>query len=98
MALGFRHALWEVVFDVLKRTHDVDKAASIRDAARTTKYESIVGPIDFRTGPFPNCAETPLVVSQWFKGSKYPYELAIVDNTTTPIVPVNHKPELIHYS
>jgi branched-chain amino acid transport system substrate-binding protein len=36
-------------------------------------------------------------VGQWFKGSKYPYEMSIVDNTTTPIVPVNHKPELIHY-
>jgi branched-chain amino acid transport system substrate-binding protein len=97
MPLGFRHALWEVVFDVLRRTQDIDKKDAIRDAIKSTHYQSIVGPIDFRTGPFPNCAETPLVVGQWFKGSKYPYEMSIVDNTTTPIVPVNHKPELIHY-
>ena len=72
--LGFRHSLFEVIFDVLRRTQDLDKPASIRDALKTTKLDTIVGPVDFAKGPFPNCALTPLVIGQWLKtpGSKYP--------------------------
>jgi branched-chain amino acid transport system substrate-binding protein len=97
LPLGFRHSLFEVVIDVLKRTHDVTKAASIRDAIRTTKYDSIVGNIDFRTGPFPNCSQTPLVIGQWFKGKKWPYEMSIVDNSTAKEIPTQAEPQLITY-
>ena len=58
MPLGFRHALFEVAFDALKRAQDLDKRESIRDAIATTKYASIVGPLNFTKGPFPNiCAD-----------------------------------------
>ncbi|HEY1722927.1 MAG TPA: ABC transporter substrate-binding protein [Magnetospirillaceae bacterium] len=95
LPLGFRHALFEVAFDALKRTQDLDKAASIRDAIKTTNYKSIVGTIDFSKGPFPNCAQTPLVVGQWTKGKKWPHEMVIVDNSTTPEVPVGGEPTLL---
>ena len=55
MALGFRHSLIEVAVDTLKRTQKLDDPASIRDALRDTDYKSIVGPINFSTGPFPKC-------------------------------------------
>jgi len=71
--------------------------STIRDAIRTTNYKSIVGPIDFRTGPLPNCAQTPLVIGQWFKGKKFPYEMSIVDNSTAPEIPTNAAPQLITY-
>jgi branched-chain amino acid transport system substrate-binding protein len=95
LPLGFRHALFEVLLDVLKRTSDLDKPESIRDAIRTTNYKSMVGSIDFTTGPFPNTAQTPLVMGQWFKGKKYPYEMSIVDNSTAPDISTNAAPELI---
>nr|WP_160330097.1 ABC transporter substrate-binding protein [Rhizobium altiplani] len=98
LPLGFRHSLFEVVFDTLKRTQDPTDRGSIRDALKATNYRSIVGTIDFSKGPFPNTALTPLVVGQWQKGSKYPLELVIVDNTTTPEVPVNGEPSVIKYS
>jgi branched-chain amino acid transport system substrate-binding protein len=98
LPLGFRHALFEVVFDVLKRTQNLDKPDSIRDAIKATSYKSIVGTIDFTKGPFPNCAETPLVIGQWRKGTKYPHEFVIVDNTTAPEVPVGGEPSVIQYS
>lgn len=97
LPLGFRHSLFEVVIDVLKRTQNLDKAASIRDAIKTTKYDSIVGHIDFRTGPFPNCAQTPLVIGQWFKGKKFSYEMSIVDNSTAKEIPTQAEPQLIAY-
>ncbi|MGO4713128.1 ABC transporter substrate-binding protein [Bradyrhizobium sp. 2TAF24] len=98
LPLGFRHALFEVIFDVLKRTQNLDKPESIRDAIKTTDYKSIVGPINFNKGPFPNCALTPLVIGQWEKGKKYPYEMVIVDNSTAKDVPVGGDPRVIKYS
>ena len=98
--LGFRHSLFEVIFDVLKRTQNLDKAESIRDALKATKLDTIVGPIDFTKGPFPNCCLTPLVIGQWLKrpGSKYPFDLVVVDNTNFPQIPVAGTPEAIPYS
>ncbi|MCC8953533.1 ABC transporter substrate-binding protein [Bradyrhizobium sp. Pear77] len=98
LPLGFPHALFELVFDVLKRTQDLANAASIRDAIKATDYKSIVGPINFNKGPFPNCAQTPLVIGQWDKGKKYPYEMTIVDNSTAKDIPVGGEPHPIKYA
>ena len=97
LPLGFRHSLFEVIFDTLKRTQNLDDKGSIRDALKATNYKSVVGTIDFAKGPFPNTALTPLVVGQWIKGSKYPLDMAIVDNTTTPEVPTNGETSVIKY-
>jgi branched-chain amino acid transport system substrate-binding protein len=88
MPLGFRHSLFEVALDVLKRTKNIDEPASIRDALAATDYASIVGPINFKKGPFPNTCRTPLVIGQWQKGKKFPVDLVNVDNTTAPEIPV----------
>ena len=95
MALGFRHALFEVCFDVLKRAQDLDRPAAVRDALRATSYKSVVGPINFTAGPFPNTCVTPAVMGQWRKGTKWPVELVIVDNTFNPVVPLGGYPEPI---
>ena len=87
MGLGFRHSLIEVAVDTLKRSQKLDDPASIRDALRDTDYKSIVGPINFRTGPFPNTSETKCVAGQWRKGKQWPLELVIVDNSLAPNIP-----------
>ncbi len=91
MPLGFRHALFEVAIDSLKRAKNVEDAASIRDAVAATDYKSIVGPVNFKTGPFPNTSRTPLVIGQWVKGKKFPHDLINVDNTTAKDIPVAAK-------
>jgi branched-chain amino acid transport system substrate-binding protein len=93
MGLGFRHSLIEVAVDALKRAKSLDDPASIRDALRDTDYKSIVGPINFKKYAFPNVCETKLVAGQWRKGSKWPVELVIVDNSLLPEVPVQSAPE-----
>ena len=98
MALGFRHSLLEVPISALKVTQKLDDPASIRNAIRDTAYKTVVGPIDFKKGPFPNTSETALVAGQWRKGKKWPIELVIVDNTLSPNVPVNGTPEPMTYS
>lgn len=74
--LGFLHALFEVGLDVLKRTKDVDSAAAIRDAIRTTHYNSIVGHIAWEGKPVKNVAKTPLVGGQWVPGYKFTHWIA----------------------
>jgi branched-chain amino acid transport system substrate-binding protein len=88
MPLAFKHSLFEVVIDALKRTEDPTNPASIRDAIKATAYQSIVGPIDFSKGPVPNIAKTPLVGGQWsVKDGKA--TLNIVENSDHPEIPIN---------
>ena len=73
------------------RAKSIDDAASIRDAIAATDYASIVGPISFKKGPFPNVCRTPLVIGQWQKGKKFPFDLVNVDNTTAKDIPTAGK-------
>jgi branched-chain amino acid transport system substrate-binding protein len=97
MALGFRHSLLEVPIAALKKAASLDLPA-IRDSLRDSPVASIVGPIDFKTGPFPNTSETKCVGGQWHKGEKWPLELLIVDNTLAPNIPVGATPEIMPYA
>lgn len=96
--LGFRHSLFEVVFDVLKRAEDVTDPESVTKALAATDLDTIVGHVNFKTGPLPNCSLTPLVIGQWSKGTKYPYDIVIVDNTNFPKIPTGGEPFVIPYS
>jgi branched-chain amino acid transport system substrate-binding protein len=88
MPLGFKHSLFEVALDVLKRAEDPTSAESVQKAAKATSYASIVGPIDFSKGPVPNIAKTPLVGGQWQKeGGKL--VLKVVENSDHPNIPLN---------
>jgi branched-chain amino acid transport system substrate-binding protein len=42
---------------------------------------TIVGPIKYNNK---NYSETPLVGGQWQKGQKWPWEVAIINNTAAP--------------
>jgi branched-chain amino acid transport system substrate-binding protein len=97
MALGYRHSLLEVPIAALQKAQSLDPTA-IRDSVRDNPVATIVGPIDFKKGPFPNTAETKCVAGQWRKGKKWPLELVIIDNAAAPNVPVGGEPELISYS
>ena len=89
MPLAFKHSLFEVALDALKRAADL-KPESIRNAIRDTNLNTIVGPINFRKGPVPNIAKTPLVGGQWKKAGKG-FELVVVENSQAPMVPVKAK-------
>ncbi len=80
MPLAFKHSLFEVAIDALKRSADPMDPASIRDALKATDYQSIVGPVNFMTGPVPNISKTPLVGGQWHIEDGKPV-LEIVENS-----------------
>ena len=85
--LGFAHALFEIAVDVLRRSEDLDDPVSIRDALASTQLDTIVGKVDWSSGPVKNVAKTPLVGGQWRKGSDYPYDLVVVDNQNATDIP-----------
>jgi branched-chain amino acid transport system substrate-binding protein len=92
--LGFAHALFEVAADVLSRAGSSDPEA-IREAMAATSMDTVIGPVDFSTGPVPNYSKTPMVMGQWVDGETYPFELAVVQNTGLPEVPVDAEPQLM---
>ncbi|MFN3538026.1 MAG: ABC transporter substrate-binding protein [Brevundimonas sp.] len=90
--IGFKHALLEIAIDALKRAADPKDPAAVRDAIADTDYQSLVGPVSWSRGgarnPVPNVCTTPLVGGQWKRGKVRPYELAVVNNTRAPAIPV----------
>ncbi len=93
--IGFAHALFEVASDALKRSKSL-KAGDVRDAVAATKMKTVVGDVAWGgQGPFKNVSKTPLVLGQWNKGTKYRYELTIVNNKAAPAIPAGGAMKLI---
>ncbi|GLH76652.1 ABC transporter substrate-binding protein [Bradyrhizobium sp. SSBR45G] len=93
MTLGFKHALFEVLFDVLRRAPDPRSPERLRDTIRQTKYNAVTGPVDFQMpGLPPGISKTPLAGGQWQKGGRYPLELAIIDNADEPSIKTTAAP------
>jgi branched-chain amino acid transport system substrate-binding protein len=96
--IGFAHSLFEVAADVLSRAQNIDDKASIRDAIKATKLNTIVGQVAWGSGPTPNVSKTPLVGGQWNKGSTFPWELVITDNTGVTSIPTAGKTRLMAWA
>jgi branched-chain amino acid transport system substrate-binding protein len=97
--IGFRHALFEVAMDVFKRAQNPESAASVIEAVRTARLDTVVGPVQWQ-GPPPNqwtqmpvknVCTTPIVCGQWVPGTKWMYDLVVVDNKRYPLIPVQRK-------
>jgi len=85
--IGFAHALFEVAIAALVAAGSTDKTA-VRDAIKTMKIDTIVGTVDFTSGPIPNVAKTALCGGQWREAdTPTGYDLVIVDNSLNPGVP-----------
>jgi branched-chain amino acid transport system substrate-binding protein len=88
--LGFAHALFEMAFDVIKRTKDLNDPESVLAAITETELDTIIGPISWKAGPnvpVKNVCKTPLVGGQWTKTDKG-YDLIITNNPQQPNIPV----------
>ncbi|MFS8048875.1 ABC transporter substrate-binding protein [Rhizobium sp. BR 314] len=92
--IGFKHALFEVVADVVRRAADLGEPASIIEAIRKTNMKTIVGPVDWSKGPVKNVTKTPLVAGQWQRANGKA-ELVITTNKTAPEIPVGGELKLL---
>jgi branched-chain amino acid transport system substrate-binding protein len=96
------YALGEIAIDVLKRAQDPKDKDSILEALRTTKLDTIAGPVDFASPvaegtlhPVPNVYKSPVAGGQWVKGTMRPYDLRIVGNAAAPMVPLQGDMQLL---
>ncbi len=92
--IGFKHALFEVVADVISRAEDLDDPSAIVKAIASTKLDTIVGPVDWANGPINNVTKTPLVAGQWQRENGN-YDLKIVANTAAPDIPLTGELKLL---
>ncbi|TPN89378.1 ABC transporter substrate-binding protein [Mesorhizobium sp. CU2] len=95
--LGYSHALLEMAIDILKRSKNpLDREAN-REALAATKMQTLIGPVDFTSGPHPNVSTTPIFGGQWVKGEKWPYDLKIVDNSVNKLFQPEQKMKLMSW-
>jgi branched-chain amino acid transport system substrate-binding protein len=95
------YIVFEIVVDALKRATNVDSKDNIVAAVKATQLDTLAGHIDWTSGgpknPVPNVSVTPLVSSQWVKGTQYKYDIVVVANSLAPEVPVQAEPQVIKY-
>ena len=86
--IGYVHALFEVASAALKKAGSTN-GADITKALSTLKTDTVVGPVDWTSGPNPNVAKTLLVGGKWRASSSGPhkFDLVITSNTLAPQIP-----------
>lgn len=92
--IGFKHALFEVVADVIKRAEDLDDPASIVNAISKTNLNTIVGSVDWSNGPVKNVTKTALVAGQWQKQGDG-VSLVITNNNMATDIPLGGELQLL---
>ena len=85
--IGFKHALFEVVADVIKRAEDLEDSQAIIAAITGTNLDTIVGNVNWANGPIDNVTKTPLVAGQWQKEGDG-FDLKIVANSAAQNIPL----------
>jgi len=92
--LGASMALLDGGFAALAASGAPNDKAAIAKALSTLNTTTMVGKVDFTSGPVPNVSEAPIIGAQWVKapaGSKFKFDLVIVDHATDPNVPIAAK-------
>src|SRR5580658_1060285 len=79
------YSLFETAYAALTSVSDPHDHNEVANAIHNVNIHALAGPLDFASGgPAPGVAITPPAGVQWQKGTKYPLELQIVDNTLLP--------------
>jgi len=84
------YTLFEIAYAALTQVNDPHNKQELADALfKVSLPEAVAGPIDYtstnaKTNPAPGVAITPPVGIQWQKGTKYPLEAKVVDNSLQP--------------
>jgi branched-chain amino acid transport system substrate-binding protein len=96
--LGFKHALFDVAIDVLKRVKDIESPQSVLEAIRATNCSTVVGRVAWKGKPVKNVCTTPLVGGQWVAAEKPHFALEIVNDKGEEEIPAQAQLQPIDYS
>lgn len=89
--LGASMSLLDAGFATLKNSTDPTSKENVVKALARLNVTSMVGNIDFTSGPFNNISVTPILGCQWVKapaGSKYKFDFVTCDNVDDKNVPI----------
>jgi branched-chain amino acid transport system substrate-binding protein len=92
--LGASMALLDAGFETLKAASDPKDKAAVAKSLAGLKCTTMVGKLDFTTGPVANVSVTPEIGGQWIKtpdGSPFKYDFVVVDNVNDTNVPIAAK-------
>jgi branched-chain amino acid transport system substrate-binding protein len=79
------YSLFEAAHAALTSVSDPHDKAEVANAIHNVNIQALAGPLNFASGgPAPGVAITPPVGVQWQKGTKFPVEMQVVDNTLQP--------------
>lgn len=87
-ALGSSYSLFEVAVEAFKSASDPHDHAEVANALHKLSYAGMCGPINFTNGPAPGVGIINPVGVQWKPGTKYPWEMKVVDNSLNKSVPI----------
>jgi branched-chain amino acid transport system substrate-binding protein len=94
MQIGASMSLFDVGFAALKNSSAANDKAAVAKALAGLKTVTMVGNVDFTSGPFPNVSPASIIGTQWLKakpGSKYKFDQVITENANDRKVPVSAK-------
>ena len=79
------YSLFEAAHAALTSVSDPHDKKEVAAAIHKVNIQALAGPLNFASGgPAPGVAITPPVGVQWQKGTKFPLEMQVVDNTLQP--------------
>ena len=80
------YSLFEIAHSALTSVNNPHDKNEVADALHKVNINGLAGPLDFTSpkAPAPGVALTPPVGIQWQKGTTYPLEAKVVDNTLQP--------------
>ena len=100
-----QYQLFEWALDVLKRSASLDDKAGIAEAIKSTKLDTVAGPIDFTTPidlagkhPVLNVFVPAMGGGQWVKGTKHTFEVVQISNLGDSAIPVAAKIQPMQYA
>jgi branched-chain amino acid transport system substrate-binding protein len=92
-SIGSSYALFEVAREAFTAVSDPHDKSAVADALHHVNYTGMNGPINFGAGPAPGVGIILPAGAQWKKGTTYPFEMQVVDNSANPSVPLTAKLE-----
>ena len=82
------YSLFEAAYAAFRAVNNPHNKAEVAAALFKVNIHALAGQLNWtsRKNPAPGVVDTPCVGVQWKKGTKYPYEIYVVDNTLMPNV------------
>jgi len=87
-SIGSTYSLFEVAKEAFTAVSDPHDKTAVAAALHKVNYTGMCGPLDFAAGPAPGVGIVKPVGVQWKPGTKFPWEMQVVDNSLNRSVPV----------